>query len=883
MDRDRARLVQDLFFRALDLPAAERAEALRAAGADPSVAAEVLELLELDAETSGDSVLSRGLAETASRLLGAEARALPPDIGPYHIVGVLGEGGMGTVFRAERLDTKGAVAIKVLRDARLSPARRYRFEREQRLLAQLRHPAIAQIYDAGSLPDGTPFFAMELVDGVPITRYCHEHRSSIDDRLRLFRAVCEAVQHAHQQAVIHRDLKPSNVLVTREGRVKLLDFGISKRMDDTLVGSEDVTRDGLRFMTPAYAAPEQLRAGRTAMDTDVYSLGVVLYELLAGRPPFELGERTPSEALEIVLKHEVERPSAAWRARGGGAMAPGPGRSQWADLDMLVLKSMHREADRRYPTVEALARDVDHYFKGEPLEGRPDEVAYRLGKFVRRHRRPLAGAALAVGAVAAVVVFYTGRLARARDAAVAEAERTKRVEGFTRGLFDAGEKDYAPSKDLRVVSLLDRGLTQARGLAADPTAQSDLYATLGSIYERLGNVGQADWLLRAALDERRALYGPAHPLVAESEIDLALLLGVEDKPDEAERRARSALATAESLRPASPAEVAAAKAALGVVLEGAGRYEEAAGALAEAVRYYAANRPESGELASSVTELANTRFYLADYDASWKLDEQALALHRKLNGDRHPTYSSDLFNLAAIKQQRGEYAEAERYCREGLAITRAWFDPEHPQVAADATMLGRVLSKEKKYDEARPLLEEALRIQEHVHGADDAHPAIASALNELGLIARETKRYDEATRAFTRMVDIYRKVYPKGHYLQGLALANLASVSLARGDDARAVAGFNDALAVYARTLPSDHDNVAIARVKLGRALLGERRYGEAEAQSRSGYEILQKKAVARSIDWLQWARADLAAEYEALGRPEEASRFRQELSANER
>ena len=878
MDRERARLIDDLFLRALDLPVAERGEALRATGADASVVAEVMKLLALDAETGDDSVLSRGLAETASRLLDPETTALPADIGPYHMLSVLGEGGMGTVFRAERGDTKGAVAIKILRDARFSPERRHRFEREQRLLAQLRHPAIAQIYDAGTLPDGTPFFAMELVDGVPITQYCSEHRSSIDDRLRLFRAVCGAVQHAHQQAVIHRDLKPSNVLVTRDGQVKLLDFGISKRIDDGLVGAEDVTRDGLRFMTPAYAAPEQLRMGRTAVDSDVYSLGVVLYELLACQPPFQLGARTPSEALEIVLKQAVERPSIAWRSAGGNTAAPGPGRSQWADLDVLVLKAMHRESDRRYPTVEALARDVDHYFKGEPLEGRPDEVAYRVGKFVRRHRRPLAGAALAVGALAAVVFFYTGRLKHARDAAVAEVERTKRIEDFTRGLFDSGERDYAPSKDLRVLTLVERGLTQARGLGADPTAQSDLYATLGSIYQRLGNGAQADWLLKAALDERRTVYGPRHPLVAASESDLALLRDFEDQKTEAERLARSALTTARSLRPASPRDIAGAQAVLGRVLEDSGKYDEAASDLAEAVRFYSVASPDGVDLASSVTELGNVRFYQADYDTAWTLDTRALQLHRKLYGERHPTYSSDLFNLGAIKDQRGDLAAAETYYRDGLAITRAWFEPDHPQVAADMTMLGRILVKEGQYDEARTLLEQALAIQEHVHG-DDAHPAIASALNELGVLARQTKRFDDAERAFKRMIVIYDKVYPQGHYLRGLARANLAHVALLRGDYARAEAGFREALAIYMKTLPPEHDNVGILRIKLGRTLLAERRYADAEVQSRMGYEIMRKNKVASSSNWLQSAREDLAAEYAVLGRPDEAHRFNEELA----
>lgn len=885
MNPDRWRLIQELFARAVDLPAARWPEVLRASGADQEVVAEVLELLAADEDAAHDgSVLGRDISDVATRLIDTPA-APPPDIGPYHLLDVLGEGGMGTVFRAERSDTKGVVAIKILRDARLSPARRVRFQREQRLLAQLRHPGIAPIYDAGSLPDGTPFFAMELVEGVSITQYCREHGTPIDERLRLFRAVCEAVQYAHQQAVIHRDLKPSNILVTREGRVKLLDFGISKRVKETLAGpSDDETRDGLRLMTPAYAAPEQLRSGHTAVDTDVYSLGVVLYELLAEGPPFDLDDHTPSEVVDIVLAGDVERPSAAWRERRRTARpraASGPSRNQWADLDVLALKAMHREPGRRYPTVEALARDIDHYFKGQPLEARPDAFSYRVGKFVRRNRRPLAGAALAVGAIATVVIFYTAQLKRARDEALAEEARVMRIQRFTRGLFDGGEKQYAPSKDLLVIKVVDRGLAQARGFDGDPAVQSDLYATLGSIYQRLGDTKQADWLLRAALDKRRALYGWNARVVIDSQIALATLRDFQEELGEAERLARDALAAAQALRPADPLTVASALALLGRVLEDSGKYPAAEPPLREAIRLYTELAPGTAELAGSVTELANVKFYESDYDTSWTLNQQALALDRSIRGEHHPTYSSDLFNLGAIQDQRGDYGAAEKYYRQGLAITRAWFEPKHPQVASDMTMLARILSKEGRYDEARALLDQAVSIQESIHGPD--HAAVASALNELGIIARNAGNYDDAERTFSRIQRIYRKQFPDGHYLQGLATSNLASVELARGNYAHAEAGFREALAIYATKLSPDHDNVGITRVRLGRTLLAERRFEEARAESLAAYDILMRKKVASSIQWLKMAREDLAAEYEALGQPAEGLRYKRELTLTQK
>src|SRR5688572_3584109 len=300
---------------------------------------------------------------------------------------MLGEGGMGVVYLAERGDLGSKAAIKIRRDAWLSPARRERFAVEQRTLAQLNHPSIARLYDADTLPDGTPWFVMEYVEGVPLTAFCDTHASTIPERLRLFRDVCEAVQHAHRHAIIHRDLKPSNILVTQDGTGKLLDFGIAKQLE-SLEGSE-VTRTGLRPMTPAYAAPEQVSAGRLGIHTDVYSLGVVLYELLVGRLPFDVAQTTPSELERLIVEQEPERPSVAARRTPalpvGSSRAQSASKPQWADLDVLCLTAMHKDPARRYASVEALIRDVDHYLTGEPLEARPDSLRYRTSKFVRRN------------------------------------------------------------------------------------------------------------------------------------------------------------------------------------------------------------------------------------------------------------------------------------------------------------------------------------------------------------------------------------------------------------------------------------------------------------------------------------------------------------------
>jgi len=301
-DSKRWKRVQDLFHQAVNLPPSEQLAFLKhGCAGDDTLQAEVLAMLEEDER--GESLLERNLGELAQHVLGNDGRPPLKEIGPYQITRVLGEGGMGVVYLATRPDLGSHVAIKVLRDAWLSPARRGRFAREQQTLAQLNHPSIARLYDADVLPDGTPWFAMEYVKGLPLTEYCRCHSSSVDQRLRLFRAVAEAVQYAHGQAVIHRDLKPSNILVKDDGTVRLLDFGIAKQLESFDLQAEQ-TMTGLRLMTPAYASPEQVLGQRVGIGTDVYSLGVVLYELLVGELPFDLSNLTPAEGATIIAEHE---------------------------------------------------------------------------------------------------------------------------------------------------------------------------------------------------------------------------------------------------------------------------------------------------------------------------------------------------------------------------------------------------------------------------------------------------------------------------------------------------------------------------------------------------------------------------------------------------
>ncbi|MGH7711875.1 MAG: tetratricopeptide repeat protein [Gemmatimonadaceae bacterium] len=872
MDSARWERIQSLFHAVADLPPNEQAETLQRACADDlSLIADVMALVRED--SGAGSVIDRGLADAALRLLDRSTAPLPQDrFGPYRLTGVLGEGGMGVVYRAVRDDLGATAAIKVLRDATLSPARRERFALEQRTLASLNHPAIATLYDADALSGGTPWFAMELVDGVPLTDYCESRKSSLGDRLRLFRAVCEAVQHAHRHLVIHRDLKPSNILVRADGTVKLLDFGIAKQLET--LDQADVTRTGLQLMTPAYAAPEQFRGEQVGIHTDVYALGVVLYELLTGRVPFDLSDSSPAAAESIVTTQDAEKPSAV------NATAPTragfAGRSQWSDLDVLCLTAMHKDPQRRYPTVDALIRDIDHFLAGEPLEAQPDTLRYRLGKFVRRNRRAATSAAAAVLLIIALSAFYTVGLTRARDTAVAEATRTQRIQRFLVSLFEGGDESVGPADSLRVVTLIDRGVQEARSLSAEPTVQAELLETLGGVSTKLGQLDRADTLLRQALDQRRRLLGADHPDVAHSLISLGVLRGAQAKYDTAETLLREALdMSRRHLAPDHP-QIAQATDALGSALENRGSYTDAISVFSEAVRLRSRDGEATPELAASMTGLVNNHFYLGNYPAADSIGRQVLVMSRQVFGERHPHVADDLINLGAVQYELGNYAEAEKRYREALVITEGWYGHSHHATASNLTMLGRALRPLNRMAEADSVLREALAIQERVFGP--AHPKVASALNDIALIALVRERYAEAESSYIRVVDIYRKAYNGKHYYIGIGIANLASVYMAKGDNVRAERGFREALAMYAQTLPPTHVNVGISKIKLGRSLLRQRRFAEAAIETGGGYEIVAKQTTP-SIGWLQNARRDLVAEYDSLGTPEKGARYRAELA----
>ncbi len=569
----------------LELEPAARAEALeRACAGDAVLRAQVERLLAADTDAdqfleTPAMVYAAGIVNAASAGMQADEQEQAGDrIGPYSLIREIGHGGMGRVFLAKRADGQfeQLVALKLVRHGSFGGEILGRFLRERQILARLQHPNIARLLDGGVNADGRPYFAMEYVEGKAITAYCDGRSLDISRRLSLFALVCDAVQYAHQNLVVHRDLKPSNTMVTAEGQVKLLDFGIAKVLqpdesDEQNAAEPTLTRLGSGPMTPEYAAPEQVRGEPVTTATDVYALGALAYELLTGRGPHQLSRLTAAEVERAVTERDVARPSSAvgrgtlLAARGKDgemaldaiATARGTDRRRLrrelrGDLDTIVMTALQKEPARRYASAGALLEDVRRYQSGLPIAARRDSVGYRTSKFVRRH-------AIGVTATALVLLSLVGGfIGMAWQARVAsrEAAKAREVSRFLSSLFEVADPARTNAADISALDLLNRGAMRIEtDLAGQPDVQAEMMLLVGRIYRDLGVYDRAQPLLDRALALRASADGPHSVAAAEAMTELARLWQAKGRPDEAERLQREVLAMRRDVRRADHADV----------------------------------------------------------------------------------------------------------------------------------------------------------------------------------------------------------------------------------------------------------------------------------------------------------------------------------------
>ncbi|MBE0566591.1 MAG: serine/threonine protein kinase [Krumholzibacteria bacterium] len=749
-------------------------------------------------------------------------------IGPYRLVRMIGEGGMGQVYQAEQTEPiRRTVALKVVKRGMDTAEFVSRFESERQALAVMDHPCIAKVFDAGATPRGRPYFVMEFVDGIPLTEYCDQHRLDLRRRLELFTLICEGVQHAHQKAIIHRDLKPGNVLITEfDGNPvpKIIDFGVAKAMDRDL--TENTLRTGMGQVvgTPAYMSPEQADLDSSDVDTrtDVYALGVILYELLAGERPFpreQLEKAGFKEAMRIIREDDPPRPSDRYTTLAGRrdeiahARAVEPTvlrRRLRGDLDWITMKALEKDRQRRYTTAYGLAQDVKRYLKHEPVSAGPPTASYRVGKFVRRHRTGVAaGALVAVALVLGAVGTTVGmiRAVKAEQVAQEEAATATRVTDFLVDLFEVSDPEHARGETITAREILDQGAGRIEAeLSGQPHVRARLMTTIGKVYRNLGLYEAASPYLEEAVSLRRA-EGPS-PDLSVSLAELADLYRVLARYDEAAALALESLDGMAGRQAPDQLTLAVSLNELAGVYRRQGRYDEAL-PLYERARdlRVAALGPDDPLVAVSDNSLAALAWNRGDYAEAEARFLRALDVWERAYGENHADVAKGLNNLALLYHQLRRYDEAEPLYRRALPIYEKVLGPEHPRLGHALNNLALVCYDQQRYAEAEQHYRRALVIREAALGTD--HPDVAQTLNNLGNLARQQDRYAEADTLLHRALDIRRRVLGAEHPDVAWSLRDLGALADARGDTAAALDWFAQSVATFTAANGPDHPELA--------------------------------------------------------------------------
>ncbi len=870
--------LKELFQAALERAPDERAAFLDVAcQAEPTLRAEVDELLAAHEQTS--YLDAAALAADDALPMDASSELITGKrIGPYKILRELGHGGMGTVYLAVRDDDqfKKQVAIKLVRGGPVGQVMDgdlivRRFRQERQILASLEHPNIARLLDGGATEDGLPYLVLEYVEGQPLDDYCDGQQLSLLARLRLFRTVCAAVHYAHQNLVVHRDLKPSNILITPSqdgkdgtpGLPKLLDFGIAKILnpetfDHALGQTIDQTLSSVRLMTPAYASPEQVRGETITTASDVYALGVILYELLTGHRPYQLSTHSLHETARVICEVEPAKPSAVaermkdeggrMKTRAGAASSfiPHPS-SLRGDLDNIVLMALRKEPQRRYASVEQFSEDLQRYLDGLPVRASRATFAYRSAKFVRRHKAGVAAAMLVALAliVGTVVALWQARIAaRQRDAARLEKAKAESINVFLQELLSFSNPElYLPNtqkgREVTVKDVLDAtGPLIEHELADQPEVKAAIQRTIGSSYIGLGQFELAEKYIRLALEGDLKLYGENHPETVKCMAALAGLMsaGKED------------LASAEAL------------------------YQKL-------IPIYRRQQQEGQVNASEFAVILNDysiRVRLkGDLKGSEALLREALRLAANLPGKYRMTSAYIKLNLALVRADQGDLAEAVQMNRAAVNEYRQIQGRERFELGMSLTALGDELTVLNQLAEAASALREAEAIFRKL--ITEAHPTFATNLCFQGNLFYRQGAYAKAEAKTRKSLELYRQSGAEAHQHYATALTTLGLILNRTGRVAQAEATLREAVNRRTHSFPKGHYKTALTMGALGECLMTQKRYAEAEGLLLTSYDDLkasQGEQNPRTLEALQ----RVAALYDAWGKPEQALRFRKLL-----
>jgi serine/threonine protein kinase/tetratricopeptide (TPR) repeat protein len=813
---------------------------------------------EISSSAAEDTQLTEGTPESGP----GPFLASPKSIGPYRLVRKLGEGGMGQVWLAEQTaPLQRLVAIKLIRAGVADGILLERFESERQVLARMNHPSIAKVYDAGSTPDGTPYFVMEYVPGIHITLYCDQKRLSIRQRLELFLKVCEGVQHAHQKAILHRDLKPANILVTEiDGKATphIIDFGIAKAIAEHDPFVTGFTRAGHFIGTPVYVSPEQANPKIRDVDTrsDVYSLAIILYELLTGALPFDITQwrnESLQEDLRKFYEQDAPLPSIRFQKKTTTEMdtatqtahrrstEPRELVSQLrGDLDWITMKAMERDRARRYGSPSELAADLQRFLNNEPVTARPATATYRLQKYVRRHRLGVSVAAAAILLLIAFSVMQAMQIrhiTKERDRTAHERDRANRVTDFMTRMFRVSDPGEARGNSITAREVLDKASKEIdTGLTQDPEMQAQMMHVMGDVYDNLGLYSRAMSLEQRTVEIRKRIFGPDNPDTLKSQANLAVLFARSGHYPEAEKLDRETLDTSRRVLGSDNPLTLGLTSNLAILLDHQGRFpesEQLAGEALDTSRRVLG--PEHPSTLKAMMTLANVIESQGRHADAEKLCRETLDIRRRVLGPDHPETLNAMNNLASVLNAEDHYADAEKLYRETLDIQRRVLGPEHPVTLGSMSNLAYALANEGQYAEAEKMCRQSLEIRRRVLGPE--HPDTLESMNNLTDVLIHEEQYDEAEKLGEEAFEIRQRTLGPENRETATSRYSLAVIAAHKGQRDKAFSFLQDAL---------DHGLPGSALVGIVKdpdlkSLHGDSRFDALVAQAKQRAAVTQK------------------------------------------
>jgi non-specific serine/threonine protein kinase/serine/threonine-protein kinase len=832
--------VKEILHHAMQLAPEQRTEFLDGScGSNAALREEVESLLLADNGLHPGFLLSPPMADKWDSVANGIDHAAGLSAGQiiaqrFQLVRKLGAGGMGQVWLAEQTSpVKRQVALKLIKAGMYDESVVQRFEAERQSLAIMDHPAIAKVFDAGTTPQGQPYFVMEFVQGLPITEYCDLKKLKIPDRLEIFIQACEAVQHAHQKAIIHRDLKPANILVADvDGKPtpRIIDFGLAKAITPQTSDEPHFTKMGIFMGTPGYMSPEQADPSVRDIDTrtDVYSLGVVLYVLLAGLQPFDTKQQQKFPLDELLRKLRVEEPPTPSTRVGGNRMnsagaaeARGTEPRQLVkilrgDLDWITMKALEKDRARRYGTASDLASDIRHYLNHEPVVARPANISYQFRKYVRRHRV----AAAVVSSLVIVLLSFSvlqalqlRRITHERDRANRERDRANRIAEFMTSMFKVSDPSQSRGNTITAREILDKASNDLNtGLAKDPEVQSQMMQDMARTYENLGLYPRAHELAQRALDSRLSLIGPDDPKTLEVRSQLGYIVDREGHYADSEKMLRQALDVERRVLGADNPLTLETMGHLGVVLGQEGRNEDGAKLDREAIEVGSKTLgPESELVMQTTLDLGVALWNEARYPEAEHVFRQLVDVERRVLGADDLQTMKALGDLGLALKSQGRLAEAEPLYRDVLAKSQRVLGPEHPETAFNLDRLANLLSEE-------------------------GHPAEAEKLTREELAIRLRALGPEHTRTLIAKINLSDELLKEGHSREAEKLQR-------------------EALAVQVRIRGPENADSLIFKTYLAKSLNKEGRYAEAEKLARETYEFQRRDSGSQHTDTIDTLR----------------------------